>query len=142
MANVKVGDNVTVEYEGKLKDGTVFASSQQQGNLKFRVGEGRVMKPLENAVVGMEPGQEKKLEVPAAEAYGRRHEEAVVQLARERFPADFGLEVGKRVQLPKKDGGKINATITEIKEDRVTLDANHPLAGEDLLLAIKLLDIG
>jgi peptidylprolyl isomerase len=142
MAAAKVGDNVTLDYEGKLPDGSVFDSSHASGSLRFRLGEGRVFKPVEAAVVGMSPGESKTVDVPATEAFGAHSEDLVVELSRERFPDDLQPEIGKRLQIPRKEGGKLVATITEVSDAKITLDANHPLAGRDLTIDLKLLKVG
>jgi peptidylprolyl isomerase len=142
MPAAKLGDTVIVEYSGKTEDGTVVDSSAQSGNLKFLLGAGRILKPVQQALLGMEPGQSKEIRVPAREGYGPRKDELVVELSRSQLPDDLNLEVGKRLQIPGKDGKKIIATVTAISGTKVTLDANHPLAGEDLIIDVKLLKVG
>jgi peptidylprolyl isomerase len=133
---------VIVDYETRLSSGKVFDSSQKSGSLKFLVGAGKVLVPVEKAVVGMEPGDSKTVAVPAAQGYGERNEDRVLEIPRDGLPDNLALEAGDRIQFPDKQGRKVLATVSEITAEQVTLDANHPLAGEDLTVGITLVRIG
>jgi len=141
MGKAKIGDTVKVHYTGKLEDGTVFDTSAERGPLEFKIGEGQVIQGFEDAVIGMNPGEEKTVEIPADEAYGQRNEEMVADIGRDQFPEYLSPEVGQQFQIRQQNGQIILVTVTEISEDTVTLDANHPLAGKDLTFEIQLLEI-
>jgi FKBP-type peptidyl-prolyl cis-trans isomerase 2 len=141
MAEAKPGDKVKVHYRGSLEDGTVFDTSHGRQPLEFTIGEGQVIPGFEGAVVGMEPGDSKSVTVEPPEGYGERRRELVVDVERDRFPAEMEVEVGKQVQVQEKDGSPRVATIARVDDDSVTLDVNHPLAGKDLSFDIELVEI-
>lgn len=141
MAEAKPGDKVKVHYRGSLEDGTIFDTSRGRQPLEFTIGEGQVIPGFEGAVVGMEPGDSKSVTVEPQEGYGERRRELVVDVERDRFPADMEVEVGKQVQVQQKDGSPRVATIARVDDDSVTLDVNHPLAGKDLTFDIELVEI-
>ncbi|NLX03986.1 MAG: peptidylprolyl isomerase [Phycisphaerae bacterium] len=142
MAQAKEGDTVKVHYTGKLKDGTVFDQSAGKEPLEFTIGEGRVIPGFEEAVKGMEPGQSKTVEVSSEEAYGPRRDEMILQVDRSRLPEDLDPEVGQQLQSHQENGQTVILTVTDVSEQEVTLDANHPLAGQDLQFEIELVEIG
>ena len=142
MAQAQNGDTVTVHYTGKLEDGTVFDSSANRDPLQFTLGEGLLIPGFEQAVLGMSPGEEKTAQVSADQAYGLHREEMVVEVDRQEFPPHFQPEVGQQLQMPQSDGRTIRLTVAAVSEQKVTLDANHPLAGRDLTFDIQLLEIG
>ncbi len=141
MSSAKSGDKVKVNYVGKLTDGTVFDSSEGRAPLEFTLGEGMVIKGFENAVADMSEGQSKDVTIPAEEAYGERREDLIVPVAREQFPDNLELKIGGTLQVKLQDGRTAQAGIAEIKEDQVTLDMNHPLAGKDLNFTIELAEV-
>ena len=140
MTQAKEGDTVQVEYTGKLSDGTVFDTTQDQP-MQFTIGEGDIIPGFEDAVKGMEPGESKTTTIPADEAYGERRDDMVLTVNRDQFPQDIDLEAGQRFQIVQPDGTAFLVTIRDISESKVTLDANHPLAGKDLTFDIKLVKI-
>jgi peptidylprolyl isomerase len=141
MSQAKHGDTVRVHYRGKLQDGSVFNVSDREP-LQFTIGGGQLIPGFEEAVVGMNPGDSKTTEVPAEKAFGHYQDDMVVVLPKSQF-ADWDLEptVGERVPIPRPDGPPIDVTVTEVTESDVIMDANHPLAGEDLTFDIELIDI-
>lgn len=141
MTQAKLGDTVKVHYTGKLEDGTVFDTSIDRTPLEFTIGEGQIIPGFEQAVVGMNLGESKTTTIPVDKAYGPYREEMVLVIGREQFPADLHPEVGQRLQLHQVDGQTIIVTVTEVSEGSVTLDANHPLAGKDLIFDIQLVEI-
>lgn len=141
MAQASNGDKVKVHYTGKLDDGTVFDSSAEREPLEFTIGEDEVILGFEQAVVGMEPGESKSSTVSAEEAYGAHQEDMVLTVNRKQIPEHVNLEVGKQLQIRESGGQPIVVRITEFTEADVTLDANHPLAGEDLTFDIELVEI-
>jgi len=141
MAQARQGDTVKVHYTGKLKDGTVFDSSEGRDPLEFTIGEGRIIPGFEQAVVGMNPGDSKIAEVAPENAYGPHRREMVVEVNRDEFPADFDAEVGQQLQIHKEDGGNVIVMVTHTTKSTLTLDANHPLAGKDLSFELELVEI-
>ena len=141
MAQAQNGDTVTVHYTGRLKDGTVFDSSVNRDPLQFTLGEGLLIPGFEQAVLGMSPGESKTAEVSADQAYGPHREEMVVEIDRQEFPPHFQPEVGQQLQIPQSEGRAARLIVTAVSEQKVTLDANHPLAGRDLTFDIQLLEI-
>lgn len=142
MAKAKQGDTVHVHYTGKLKDGTVFDTSQDREPLSFTIGEQRVIPGFEEAVVGMEPGDTKTEELSPDQAYGQHREDMVMELEREQLPESVEPEVGQQLQLRMQDGREVPVVITDLNEEAVTIDANHPLAGKALVFEIELVNIG
>ncbi len=141
MEQAKEGDTVKVHYTGKLDDGTVFDSSKGQEPLEFTMGKGQLIPGFEQAVEGMQPGESKTVTIPANEAYGPHHEEMVIEISRDQFPADQEPEIGQQYRVHQADGTPFVVTVTEVRPDTITLDANHPLAGQDLTFDIQLLEI-
>jgi FKBP-type peptidyl-prolyl cis-trans isomerase 2 len=137
----KNGDTVKVQYTGRLTDGTVFDSSPESGPIQFTLGEGRLIQCFEQAVLGMALGESKTVEIPANEAYGPHDEDMVIVLDREEFPPGLELKVGQELQLREPQSSRIKVTVTEVSESQVTMDANHPLAGQDLICDIQLDEI-
>lgn len=142
MAEAKQGDTVRVHYTGKLDDDSVFDSSYERDEpLEFTVGSQQVIPGFDEAVVGMEPGDTKQVRLEPDEAYGEHEDDHVVEVEKERLPDDVDAEVGLRLQLQHEDGETIPVTLTEVSGETVTLDANHPLAGEALTFEIELVEI-
>ena len=142
MKSVKKGDKIQVEYEGKFEDGTVFDASEKHGKpLEFKVGSGNVLKAFEEATIGMNEGEEKEITLPPKEAYGDYQNEYVMEIPIERFPSEVEPRVGQRFQVDQGDGKTFMVLVTQISDSSVTLDANHPLAGKDLIFDIELLEI-
>lgn len=138
MAQAKHGDVVRVHYTGKLNNGTVFDSSVDRDPLQFTIGNGEIIPGFEQAVVGMKSGEIKTIKIPSEEAYGPHNEAMVLEVDRNEFPADLNLSVGLQLQMQQDDGRAIPVMVIDISESSVTLDANHPLAGKDLIFDIKL----
>ncbi len=141
MSQVKEGDAVKVHYTGKLEDGTVFDSSRERDPLKVNVGAGELIPGFEKSLMGMEPGQSKTVTLAPEEAYGERREDLVVDVGKDQFPENIEPKVGERLQVKQPDGSMVNVQITKMEDDKVTLDANHPLAGQKLTFDLELVDI-
>lgn len=141
MDQAKQGDIVRVHYTGRLDDGTVFDTSQGRDPLEFTIGEGNIIPGFEEAVVGMSPGDLKTERIESDRAYGPHREDQVLQVPREHFPPDLEPAVGLPLQIRHSSGQTMAAFISEVEDDRVTLDANHPLAGQDLTFEIELVEI-
>lgn len=141
MAQAKQGDEVKVHYTGKLEDGTVFDTSQDREPLSFTVGDGQVIQGFDEAIVGMTPGDQKTAKIPPEEGYGARREDLVVAIEKERISNDVEPEIGQQLQLRLQDGRQVPVVVREVGEETVTIDANHPLAGKDLIFDIELVDV-
>jgi peptidylprolyl isomerase len=142
MTQAKFGDTVTVHYTGKLEDGRVFDSSFDREPLVFTLGENHVIPGFEEAVVGMDQGDSITATVPADKAYGPRRPDMMIDVEREQLPPGMEPQVGQQLEVRQESGHTRTVVIADVQENAVTLDANHPLAGEDLIFEIKLLEIG
>jgi peptidylprolyl isomerase len=141
MVQAKPGDSVRVHYTGKLDDGTVFDSSVDREPLEFTIGEGMIIPGFEQAVIGMAPGDSKVETILTENAYGPHLEEMVVIVDRQQMPSDLEPEVGQQLTIQEPTGQQVPVIITDVSDSAVTLDANHPLAGEDLIFEIQLVEI-
>jgi peptidylprolyl isomerase len=141
MVQAKNGDTVKVHYTGKLDDDTIFDTSAEREPLQFKIGEGQLIQDFELAVVGMSPGESKTVQIPSENAYGPHHEEMIMVVDRNEFPENLEPKVDQRLQVQKSDGQVFAVTVTAVSESKVTLDANHPLAGKDLTFDIQLTEI-
>lgn len=134
------GDTVRVHYTGRLADGQVFDSSEGGEPLEFTVGAGQVIKGFDEGVAGMTIGEEKRVEIESGEAYGERLEGLVQTISREGLNLGEEPRVGMNLVMQLPDQQQIPVAVTEVTEDSITLDANHPLAGEKLIFDIKRVD--
>ncbi len=141
MQQVKAGDTVKVHYHGRLADGTVFDSSSGRQPLEFEVGSGMVIKGFDNGVLGMSVGDKKTIEIPVEDAYGPEDPQMIMDFPIDRFPENLQPEVGMQLNMSDGAGRNFPVVIREIKDDTVVLDANHPLAGEDLIFDLELVEI-
>lgn len=141
MAQVKQGDTVTVNYTGKLSDGTIFDSSIGRHPIQFTMGKGQLIAGFEKAVLGMAAGDKKIVVIPCAEAYGPKQESSIVKVERKNLPPDLDAQIGQRLELTQEDDSTILVTVTGASETSLTLDANHPLAGKDLTFELELVSI-
>lgn len=139
---IQDGDIVSVHYTGTLSDGTIFDTSVGQDPMTFTLGQGMLIPGFEAAVLGMSAvGDTVKVTIPAAEAYGEYNEEMIIVVPRSEVPEHIEPEVGLMVQLVS-DEGELEVGITAVTDEAVTLDANHPLAGQDLTFEIEVVKIG
>lgn len=141
MPPAKKGDKVKVHYTGKLKDDVVFDSSKGKDPLEFMIGQKSVIPGFEEAVIGMNPGDKTSVHIVSDQAYGPRKENLVVETDRSQIPADIKLEVGMRLESVDETGKRFPVTIVNLTDEKITLDANHPLAGQDLYFDIELVEI-
>jgi peptidylprolyl isomerase len=141
MTQAENGSVVKVHYTGKLKDGSVFDTSVDRDPLQFAVGEGRIIPGFEQAIIGMKAGESKTVTVPSDQAYGPHHEDLLLVVDRDQIPSHLTPEVGQRLEIHQTDGQTIPVTVTEVSDASITLDANHPLAGEALIFDIQLVEI-
>ena len=141
MNTVENGNTVSVHYTGTLNDGTQFDSSREREPLSFLVGDGQVIPGFESAVLGMQEGETKTVTILAENAYGPKNDQAVQVVERNRFPNGFEGNVGESVTGQTGEGQAFRATIVSVEENTVTLDFNHPLAGQDLTIEVELVSI-
>lgn len=141
MTKVKENDRVKVHYTGKLKDGQVFDSSLQREPLEFELGKGQIIPGFENAVIGMEIGDKKEITLLPDDAYGEVNNELVQEVPNDQLPPDLTPQVGMQLQSRTADGREFMVVVAEIRDDSVVIDANHPLAGKELVFEIELVEI-
>ena len=150
MKQAKQGDRVKVNFTGRLDDGTVVDTSEDcscedcgcdEGPVEFTIGEEEVIPGLEEAVIGMTPGQSKTVRIVADQAYGPRDEEMVMVVERQEMPEEINPEVGQTLELTDDDGESFLVTVTEVGDATVVLDANHPLSGQDITYEVELVEI-
>lgn len=139
---IESGNKVKIEYKGTLDDGTVFDSSETHGEpLEFETGAGQVIPGFEEAVIGMENGEEKTFKLQPEEAYGNHNPELIKDVPRDQMPTDQEPEAGMMLITELPNGAKLPAVITEVTDDTVTIDLNHPLAGKVLTFEIKIIEV-
>lgn len=141
MGAAKEGDTVRIHYTGTLRDGTVFDSSDGREPLEFALGAGHVIAGMDAGVTGMAVGEKKVLDIPCADAYGPINPAMRQAIPREGIPDDIPVEVGLQLQMQTPEGHMLPVTIVEFDEATVTLDANHQLAGQDLIFDVELVAI-
>ncbi len=138
---IKEGDIVKVEYTGTLEDGTVFDTNKGQQPLEFKVGDGSLIKGFEEAVIGMEKGEEKDVKLPPEKAYGQPNPELIAEIPKKQFPESMELKEGATIGIDVPNLGQLPARITKIGDEKVTVDLNPPLAGKTLNFKIKVIDV-
>ena len=141
MAQVKEGDVVKVHYTGKLVNGEQFDSSVGREPLEFTVGAGQMIKGFDAAMPGMTIGEKKTINIAPEDGYGEKSEEAIIEFPRENVPADMQLEPGMPLTLSNQEGQPVPVIVVDVKEDVIILDANHFLAGQELVFDIELVEI-
>lgn len=141
MSQAKSGDTVKIHYTGTLEDGSQFDSSQGRDPLEFQVGSGQVIPGFDKAVEGMAVGENKQVTIPPEEAYGDHNAQMVQDVPKSALPDDLEPEVGMALSARGQDGQEMRLTVTEVKDDAITVDGNHPLAGKPLNFDIELVSI-
>ncbi|MFZ4058922.1 MAG: FKBP-type peptidyl-prolyl cis-trans isomerase [Ferruginibacter sp.] len=141
MAQVKEGDVVRVHYTGKLTNGEQFDSSVGREPLEFTVGAGMMIKGFDAAMPGMTVGEKKTINIAPEDAYGAKSDEAIIEFPAENVPADMKLEPGMQLTLSNQMGQPVPVIVVEVKPDVIILDANHFLAGQELVFDIELVEI-
>ena len=137
----KRGDNVSIEYTGKLETGETFDTSQGRGPLEFELGSGKVIKGFEEGIIGMKIGEEKEITIIPEDGYGHRNDAYIKDIPRDQVPKELELKKGLILMFKRPDGMSIPATIAEIEEKNIKVDFNHPLAGKTLKFTVKLVAI-
>ena len=141
MAQAIMGDTVLVHYSGKLDSGILFDSSEGADPLEFELGSGKFIPGFEEAVVGMSPGESKTVQIPPEKAYGKYSADRVIKVDKKDFPEEIVPAEGMTLEICDSKGIMVPVQITEISENTVTLDANHPLSEQTLTFEIKLVEI-
>jgi peptidylprolyl isomerase len=141
MAQARTGDHVRVHFTGRLDDGTVFASSMMTDPLEFTLGSNEVLPQIEEAIAGMEPGDTRTVAIPSDEAFGPWREELMQEIPKESLPAGFDVEVGQQLWVDQPNDEPLLVSVVDVSPNTITLDANHPLAGEDLTFDLELLNV-
>lgn len=141
MKQAQKGDTVRVHYKGTLVDGTEFDSSEERGPIDVEIGGGRIIPGFEEALVGMSQGETKSVTIEPEQAYGQHSPELMHKVERARVPANIDLEVGLALQASDQEGNPLNLVVVDFDEATVTLDANHPLAGEELSFELEIVEI-
>jgi peptidylprolyl isomerase len=162
MAQAKKGDKVRINFTGKLEDGSIIETTLEaedcctdddcgaecgddcgceHGPMELTIGEEEFFPMVEDALIGMAPGETKTVKIPAAEAFGEYDAEAVFEVERHLLPEDMNPEVGDELILTGEDEEELEVTVVEVNEKAITFDANHPLAGEDLTYEVELVEI-
>ena len=141
MQSAKKGDKVKVHYQGKLTNGETFDSSKDREPLEFEIGSGSVIKGFDSGVTGMSVGEKRTINIPFNEGYGPKKSEMMFEMPKEKFPKDIDIKEGLPLMMSDGGGQNFQVTVAQIKEETVILDANHPLAGQDLVFDIELVEI-
>ncbi|MCB9098635.1 MAG: peptidylprolyl isomerase [Anaerolineales bacterium] len=141
MTQAQHGDTVKVHYTGKLEDGSQFDTSTTGEPLEFTLGDGQIIPGFENAIIGMAPGDAKTVTIPSQEAYGEHRDDMVIVVNKAQFPSHITPEVGQQLEMRQANNQPLSVVITDISGEDVTLDANHPLAGKDLVFELELVAI-
>jgi len=136
------GRRVSLHYKGTLQDGTVFDDSRARGQeMNVVLGQGRLIPGFENNVVGMKRGETKTFKIDSVDAYGEPNPNAIIKVPKSSFPDNFVFQEGSPVMGSTQDGQPVRAVLTEQTENEVTLDCNHPLAGQDLTFEVELVEV-
>lgn len=138
MTQATTGNTVHVHYRGTLDDGTEFDNSAGREPLELTLGQGQVIPGFENALMGMSEGESKTITLPPEEAYGDTNPGLIHEVERSQIPADIPLQVGMMLTATNQNGGQMQLTVIGMEDDKVTLDANHPLAGKALTFELTL----
>ena len=138
---VKLNDKIKVHYTGTVQSGEIFDSSLEREPLEFTVGEGNLLKDFENAVLGMALNESKKINIESVNAYGVVREDLIVSVEKTNLDPELTPEVGMELISQYPDGTEVVVRIIEVNPDTITVDANHPLAGQDLTFDITLVHI-
>ncbi|WP_274474384.1 FKBP-type peptidyl-prolyl cis-trans isomerase [Mangrovimonas aestuarii] len=141
MSQVKANDTVKVHYTGKLTNGQVFDSSENREPLEATLGQGMLIPGFENAIIGMEVNEKKTVNIPMDQAYGDVQKEMFHKVERAQLPQEIKPEVGMGLVSQNPDGSERQFKIAEVHEDHIVIDGNHPLAGQDLVFDLELVEI-
>lgn len=138
---IKKGNTVQVEYTGKLENGTIFDTNKGKDPLEFQAGSGQLIKGFDEAVIGMQKGQEKEIKIKPSEAYGEVNPDLLKEIPREQLPKEPEPKAGMTLVIGTPDGRRMPVKIVKVSAKNVTIDLNHPLAGKTLIFLIKIIDV-
>lgn len=141
MSQVKSNDTVKIHYTGKLENGQVFDSSLERTPIEFTIGGGQIIPGLEKGLIDMEVNEKKTIQVPQSEAYGEIQKELFQEIPKEQLPQEITPEVGMGLVAKNPDGSERQLRVAEVKEESIVIDANHPLAGKDLIFDVEVVEI-
>lgn len=141
MIKAKYGDKVKVHYTGKLKDGSVFDSTHEKEPIEFKIGDGNLIQGFENAVIDMETGQSKTEKVPFEVAFGEVNKQLIFELKKDQLPGHLDPKEGDQLEIKQEKGNNVPVVVKKVTNDMVTIDANHPLAGKDLIFDLELVEV-
>ncbi len=141
MQQVKKGDTIKVHYHGRLEDGSTFDSSEGREPLEFEVGGGMVIPGFDDGVTGMQVGEKKSINIPYNEAYGPKQDDLLFDFPKDKFPPDITPEIGMQMNMRGENGQQFPVTVQEVSDEKIVLDANHPLAGKNLTFDLELVEI-
>ena len=141
MSQIKENDTVRVHYTGKLLDGQVFDSSLEREPLEFTMGQGQLIPGFEKGLLDMKVNEKKTVTIPSEEAYGAPRQELVQEVEKSQLPEEIKPEVGMGLVSTSPDGREMNLVITEVKENSIVVDGNHPLAGKELVFDLEVVEI-
>ena len=141
MGQAKNGNKVKLHFTGKLDDGTVFASSADSEPIEFTLGQHEILPGLEEAVEGMAIGESRTVKISSEQAYGQRREDLTQEIPKEHLPADLAPEVGQRLRIDRPDGEPVLVSVAAVSDATITIDGNHPLAGQDLTFELEMVEI-
>ncbi len=139
--SAKKGDKVKVHYTGKLRDGSVFDSSRERQPLEFELGAGQLIPGFESAVMGMNAGDSITVEIAPKDAYGDRDPQMMIEVPQTQVPEGMNPQVGQTLQVQQGNGQVANVVVAELRDESIILDANHPLAGKELIFEIELVEL-
>jgi peptidylprolyl isomerase len=142
MTSVKDGNKISIFFEAKLETGEVVLKTEEERPLEVTVGEGIIPKSIENALLDMKIGETKTITLKPIEAFGPKIEELVIDLPKDGFNTNDEIKIGSRIAMSSPEGKKFTGTVIDIKDDKITLDFNHPLAGQNLVFTVTVLSIG
>ena len=141
MSQVKNNDTVKIHYTGKLEDGQVFDSSIEREPIEFTIGGGQIIPGLEKGLIDMEVNEKKTIQIPQTEAYGDIQKELIQEIPKDQLPQEITPEVGMGLVAKNPDGSERQLRVAEVKEESIIIDANHPLAGKDLIFDVEVVEI-
>lgn len=141
MSQVKQNDTVKVHYTGKLTDGQVFDSSIEREPIEFTLGQGQLIPGFEEGVLNMKVNEKKTVTIPHTEAYGEVNEDLFHEIPKDQLPQEIKPEVGMGLVSKNPDGSERQLLVAEVKDNSIIVDANHPLAGKDLIFELEVVEI-
>lgn len=141
MAQAQEGSTVKIHYTGKYEDGSVFDSSRERDPMEFVIGEGQTIPGFEEAAVGMAPGDIKSVTITPDKGFGDHEDDMVQDVPRDQLPTDLDVELGNVLEVTAPDGESYNVRVVKMDDETITLDANHPLAGETLSFDLEMVEV-